>query len=374
MDSKEAFEAHLDKDFPAWRAHVFKTFEFNHLKTWDAGRAPLLAQNEKLRNLLASALTQVPAGAFSDASMEIFKAATSEIGCQSMEAQSDVPVMVEEFMLVIFDEDTEENETASPLVITKQRAVNFSKEGGWLKHHLEPVYRIVNTHPVPVLLTGEPASAHVTHEDLKITYYENVRPKGIRDRTGFLFFFTNISKYPEQEERYRQEIKEQYQLADYLLSALVKRGTHPSPMPAPREPIGYVYDWPSKGNSHIGSVIEATQHDGYVPVFTHAEAPSAMEIFRQILSDMNEYPEHEPMNSWATMINDYLSKLGGAMPSDKTLVPRELDWNLKMRLIKAMLPCTNGELECIGERLLEEHIASVTRVHKALLDAAVEGS
>ena len=50
--------------------------------------------------------------------------------------------------------------------------------------------------------------------------YKNNKPYGIRDSTGFLFFFTNISKYSGQEERYRQEIDRQYKLADFLLKAL----------------------------------------------------------------------------------------------------------------------------------------------------------
>jgi hypothetical protein len=49
---------------------------------------------------------------------------------------------------------------------------------------------------------------------------KNNKPYGIRDRSGFLFFFPDISKYPGQEERYSQEIEQQHKLADYLLNAL----------------------------------------------------------------------------------------------------------------------------------------------------------
>jgi len=52
--------------------------------------------------------------------------------------------------------------------------------------------------------------------------YEHGQPKGIRDAGGFLFFFPTVSKYQGQEERYRQEIEQQYKLADYLLNALLK--------------------------------------------------------------------------------------------------------------------------------------------------------
>jgi len=56
-------------------------------------------------------------------------------------------------------------------------------------------------------------------EKLRIIY-KNHKPYGIRDSGGFLFFFTDISKYTDQEERYREEIAEQHYLADYLLSVL----------------------------------------------------------------------------------------------------------------------------------------------------------
>lgn len=48
------------------------------------------------------------------------------------------------------------------------------------------------------------------------------KPYGIRDETGFLFFFSNITKYHGQEERYRSEVEQQYRLADYLMGALEK--------------------------------------------------------------------------------------------------------------------------------------------------------
>lgn len=56
-------------------------------------------------------------------------------------------------------------------------------------------------------------------KDLKIIYKHH-KPYGIRDEGGFLFFFTEISKYSGQEERYRNEILEQWKLADYLLKQL----------------------------------------------------------------------------------------------------------------------------------------------------------
>jgi len=54
---------------------------------------------------------------------------------------------------------------------------------------------------------------------LKIIYKNN-KPHGIRDENGYLFFFPVIFKYANQEERYRKEIQEQFDLADFLLRAL----------------------------------------------------------------------------------------------------------------------------------------------------------
>ena len=58
--------------------------------------------------------------------------------------------------------------------------------------------------------------------ELRIIYTKH-KPHGIRDSNGFLLFFPNLYKYNGQEERYREEVEEQYKLADYLLSALKER-------------------------------------------------------------------------------------------------------------------------------------------------------
>jgi hypothetical protein len=60
------------------------------------------------------------------------------------------------------------------------------------------------------------------HEKLQIIY-KNHKPYGIRDDGGYLFFFSDVSKYPGQEERYRSEVEEQFALADYLLQSLEER-------------------------------------------------------------------------------------------------------------------------------------------------------
>lgn len=50
--------------------------------------------------------------------------------------------------------------------------------------------------------------------------YKNNKPYGIRNQGGFILFFPDITKYDGQEERYRDEVMEQYKLADFLKQQL----------------------------------------------------------------------------------------------------------------------------------------------------------
>lgn len=45
---------------------------------------------------------------------------------------------------------------------------------------------------------------------------KNNKPHGIRNEDGFLLFFPDITKYLNQEERYKEELVEQFSLADYI--------------------------------------------------------------------------------------------------------------------------------------------------------------
>jgi len=56
-------------------------------------------------------------------------------------------------------------------------------------------------------------------EELQIIYKNN-KPYGIRDKGGYLLFFTKITKFDNQEERYRKEIERQFKLADFILNSL----------------------------------------------------------------------------------------------------------------------------------------------------------
>ena len=55
------------------------------------------------------------------------------------------------------------------------------------------------------------------------TIWKNHKPYGIKDECGFLFFFTKITHFPGQDERYRNEIAEQINLADDLENFLKTR-------------------------------------------------------------------------------------------------------------------------------------------------------
>ena len=50
---------------------------------------------------------------------------------------------------------------------------------------------------------------------IKIIHKHN-KPYGIRDENGYLLFFPKITKYTGQEERYKEEVMEQYKLAEDL--------------------------------------------------------------------------------------------------------------------------------------------------------------
>ena len=58
-------------------------------------------------------------------------------------------------------------------------------------------------------------------KDLKVIY-ERGKPRGIRDKDGYLLFFPKIAYYSDQKERYKAELEAQIALADFLLKALSK--------------------------------------------------------------------------------------------------------------------------------------------------------
>lgn len=60
------------------------------------------------------------------------------------------------------------------------------------------------------------------HQDLRIERKHN-KPYGIRDRNSYLFFFAEVIRFADQNERYQQELVMQEELALYLLTALQKR-------------------------------------------------------------------------------------------------------------------------------------------------------
>ena len=56
--------------------------------------------------------------------------------------------------------------------------------------------------------------------------HKHGQPDGIRYEGGFLFFFPPVHKYQGQEDRYRREIQERYELADYLLAQIENPDTN----------------------------------------------------------------------------------------------------------------------------------------------------
>lgn len=58
-------------------------------------------------------------------------------------------------------------------------------------------------------------------KNVRIIRNNDGTPHGIRDNNGFLLFFPNINRYPEQEDRYNEEIADQKYLAGYILGKLL---------------------------------------------------------------------------------------------------------------------------------------------------------
>lgn len=59
----------------------------------------------------------------------------------------------------------------------------------------------------------------VARNELKIVYNLN-QPHGIRDKNGYLLFFPEITKYPDQEDRYKKEVQDCIDLSNLLFQVL----------------------------------------------------------------------------------------------------------------------------------------------------------
>jgi len=57
----------------------------------------------------------------------------------------------------------------------------------------------------------------------KIAYRQGVKgryPYGIRNKGGYILFFTKIDYYPDQDERYIKESLERQEIADKILNRI----------------------------------------------------------------------------------------------------------------------------------------------------------
>lgn len=126
----------------------------------------------------------------------------------------------------------------------------------------------MNKKPEVATEEGSQLVIPICDDELQIIY-KHGKPKGIRDRGGFLFFFPTVSKYTGQEERYRQEINQQYALADYLLNSLIETLTaRITGMRKTEETTVYIFasNYPQKFISCLIKPLE----DEHGKVTTHA--------------------------------------------------------------------------------------------------------
>lgn len=50
--------------------------------------------------------------------------------------------------------------------------------------------------------------------------YQGCQPKGIRSDSGYLIFFPKVERYPNQDDRYEEELNDQKHLAEFLAEQL----------------------------------------------------------------------------------------------------------------------------------------------------------
>ena len=96
-----------------------------------------------------------------------------------------------------------------------------------LRHKYFPLYYAAPVAPdhFPDATKMVPAQ-ELSDDDLRIIYVNDDPdgiPYGIRDRGGFLFFFTDLRRYEGQEARYKEEFERKRGLANYLLKSLADR-------------------------------------------------------------------------------------------------------------------------------------------------------
>lgn len=81
-----------------------------------------------------------------------------------------------------------------------------------------------------------------------------------------------------------------------------------------------------------------------------------------------------PFADLATPIKEFEARKAAALASSANALSAGdrvdmNDWNTQMVAVQALLNCTSGELECVGEKLLEGYIADVKRVYSAILQS-----
>jgi len=75
------------------------------------------------------------------------------------------------------------------------------------------------------LLIGMKKTRELLNMQIKLSgsvrvIYEHGEPHGIRDDSGYICFFNSVTKFPGQDDRYRREIVERQEIADFMCDAL----------------------------------------------------------------------------------------------------------------------------------------------------------
>lgn len=141
-----------------------------------------------------------------------------------------------------------------------------------------------------------------------------------------------------------------------------KHGNHPDACDICEEVDAAYKSGVAGGSRAAPSVASAAKGDEVPPL------PKAV-----VTTDMHIDGKGHPAFT-AEQMRDYASAAIAAASQQaaqpKAAMPNMDDWNVQMVCVKALLSCTEGELECIGEKLLDSYIGDVTRVVAAALAAA----
>jgi hypothetical protein len=105
--------------------------------------------------------------------------------------------------------------------------------------------------------------------------YEHGEPHGIRDDSGLICFFSPVTKFSGQEERYRRELQDRQEIADFLCKAL------------------HEADWKAVPTQELQKVVEMSKKPEPAPYVNDVPTspPPPTHTMRQFAADIRQYEQ-----------------------------------------------------------------------------------